>query len=473
MNGLIHDYFRNEILCEETENLIPSIESVVNNSLVKINCASVVQDCIEDEYFQPFINVSEDGSVINSGLWTRSLYDPSGRLVTNSSIPEPDYSKLQVRKRLLAVCKKTEKPFIICLYRNTNTGETEEEWEKWRQDTFKMNSLHNLIGIYESADDDEDFSSENGSNEVCLPTVHLIKRSSGLIIDNLIPVDQLEGIRARLVGYLSDCLGGSKLAAESLVLSLVSRHSLRVDGLVENLFIGKLSLNLSVNSSANDSASDLKNILQGIKPFVSGPIRLDANLEKETIYPRLNLQTGQLSPNSQLQQPDGSVLVIDETCLSEGEFKDQAVCNLQSLIDLIRFQHVNYDFGMQQIPIKTDMPVISVSLNKKSVLPFDLKVECDEIRFMPISEEDRLKFLSYLYHCRELNCVVTEEMASFLEQDYIALRKSSPMLPNGNPKMNEQEFHRLMNLARLTAVSHGQVELSKEIWVQTKELYNN
>ena len=46
-------------------------------------------------------------------------------------------------------------------------------------------------------------------------------------------------------------------------------------------------------------------------------------------------------------------------------------------------------------------------------------------------------------------------MAAFLEQDYLNLRKSSPILPNGNPKMNEQEFHRLMNLARLKSVKFG------------------
>lgn len=313
-----------------------------------------------------------------------------------------------------------------------------------------------------------------------LPMIHLIKRSD-FVIENLIPIEegQFVEIRRKLIEYLSSCLGGSKEAAEALILSLVSKHSMRVDGLVESLFIGKLTLNLCVTNSqvAEDSALELFKVLKGIKPFVVGPVRVESSVEgaftKESIYPRLDVSSGQLCPGAVLQQPDGSVLIVDEIGLKEGEFKDQAVCNLQSIIDLIRFQHVNYDFGMQQVPLKTDMPMITVSLEKKSVLPFDLKVECTEIIAVEISSYSQSLFSSYLNRCKELTCTVSEEMAAFLEQDYLSLRKSSPLLPNGNPKMNEHEFHRLMNLARLTAVSHGKRGLEQAIWDETKARYNN
>lgn len=436
------------------------LESVPNYSLVKVSNASVIQDCIEDEFYQAVIK-TENG-LVNSGLWTRSLYDPSGKL-NDLEMVEPDYSSLQVRKRVLTVCKNTGKAFVVALYKESS-GKSEDEWEKWRQDTFKMNSLHEFIGIYEAADSEED-----------LDTLHLLKLNEH-VIEGLCPIseDELSGIRARLVEYLSSCLNGNKSAAESLLLWLVSRPSMRVDGLVDSLFIGKLSLNLCVKSGDN-SADELEKILKGIKPFVAGPVRVDVNPEaiftKNSIYPRLDVQSGQLGPGATLQQPDGCVLIVDEMGLSEGEFKDQAVCNLQALIDLIRQQHVNYDFGMQQVPLKTDMPVVSVSCMKKSVLPFDLKVDCDFVKY--VETGDAKLFLSYLNHCRMMNCSVSEEMAVFLENDYLSLRKSSPLLANGNPKMNEQEFHRLMNLARLSAVSHGKSSLSKEIWEETKSLYMN
>lgn len=463
MSSLIQERFRNEISSHEIEKLIPrfhELESVPNHSLVKVSNASVIQDCIEDEFYQSVIKT--ESGFINSGLWTRSLYDPSGKL-NDLEMAEPDYSNLQVRKRMLAVCKNSGKPFAVALYKES-VGKSEDEWEKWRQDTFKMNSLHEFIGIYEVADCEEDSD-----------TLHLIKLNEH-VIEGLCPISEDESliIRSRLVEYLASCMNDNKSAAETLMLWLVSRPSMRVDGLVDSLFIGKLSLNLCVKSSDN-SADELDKILRGIKPFVAGPVRVDVNPEagftKESIYPRLDVQSGQLGHGATLQQPDGCVLIVDEMKLSEGEFKDQAVCNLQALIDLIRQQHVNYDFGMQQVPLKTDMPVISVSCMKKSVLPFDLRVDCDFVKYQETG--DAKLFMSYLHHCRMMNCSVSEEMANFLENDYLSLRKSSPLLPNGNPKMNEQEFHRLMNLARLAAVSHGQSSLSKEIWEETKSLYLN
>ena len=142
---------------------------------------------------------------------------------------------------------------------------------------------------------------------------------------------------------------------------------------------------------------------------------------------------------------------------------------MQSLIDVIRQQRVNYDFGIQQVSLKTDMPVITISKNKKSVLPHDLSVTGTTVRF--IKSDDFPLFKSYLEHVRNLNFSVTEEMAAHLEQDYLSLRKTSPILPNGNPKMNEQEFHRLMNLARLRSVSSGECELSRESWDEIKSLF--
>jgi len=432
--------------------------------------ATIIQDCIEDEFYQSTIKVSKN--MVNSGLWTRSIYDPEG-LVDFSSSEPTGYTDFQVRKRMLAACKNTGKPFVVAMYRR---GASEDEWEKWRQETFKMNSLHGLIGIYEEAFEGDEVDDQNLNN---LPTLHLLKSFKHEIPDLIaIPDGQEQVIRSQMVQYLSNCFGTDDSSiAESLLLCLVSRPSMRVDGLVDSLFIGKLTLNLSFKATEGPqvSVTEFTRLLKAIKPLVAGPVKLESGIEsdftKTSVYPRLDLQSGQLVPGAVLQQPDGCVLIIDETVLSEGEFKDQAVCNLQALIDVIRLQQVNYDFGMQQVTLKTDMPVISISHSKKSILPFDLRVECDCFTFCPIEDEKISLFRSYLEHCRGLTCSVDEEMATFLEHDYLALRKASPLLPNGNPKMNEQEFHRLMNLARLTAISEAQTNLSQEIWERTKTQY--
>jgi hypothetical protein len=475
---VIQGHFNDNVLTEECIQLVPSLFEAaegVNSCMVKVSSATVIQDCLEDEFYQPAIEHHESKTKINSGLWTRSIHDPRGVIDLGTYEPA-GYSDLQVRKRLLATCTETGKPFVVALYRR---GASEEEWEKWRQETFKMNSLHNLIGIYEEASSSVHGDGEFEDPNCNYPTLHLIKSCEHRVL-GLVPIhDDVSGIRARLLDYLCKCFGegdSASSASEALLLCLVSRPSMRVDGLVDSLFIGKLSLNLCIKgSSASTAVCELVSLLRALKPFVSGPVKVESTPEgaftKTSIYPRLDVQSGQLLPGAALQQPDGCVLVIDETGLCEGEFKDQAVCNLQALIDLIRLQHVTYDFGMQQVSLKTDMPVISVSQSKKSVLPFDLQVNCDGFAFHAASNEDLCVFRSFLEHCRLLTCAVDEDMASFLEQDYLALRKSSPLLPNGNPKMNEQEFHRLMNLARLSAISEAQTTLTKSIWERTKALH--
>ena len=469
----IQSYFEKEILSEETVRLIPSFASpsLKNNSLVKLDEILIIQDCIEDEFYQPTIK-GTDGGLMNCGLWTRSIYDPEGTFTCSNEVN--CFNELQVRKRLLATCKQTGKPLILSIYR---TCGSEEDWEKWRQETFKMNSMHSVIGIYEECDVNNSINEEGEvEGDFVLPNVHLMKRIDHLIPD-LIPIEsesEVKLVKSKLISYLTECFGDCKELIDALILLLVSKPSMRVDGLIDSLFIGKLSLNICFDGETgiSESISSLRRIFKELKHFNTFVKIDEESFDKEGgIYPRLDVKTGQILPGAVLQQPDGCLLMLDETELKEGQvFKDQAVQNLQSLIDLIRQQRVNYDFGVQQVSLKTDMPVVTVSRRKKSVLPFDLSVKCaSTVAF--IESDDFKLFKSYLEHARNLNFTVTEDMASFLEQDYLNLRKTSPRLPTGNPKMNEQEFHRLMNLARLKAVSSGERELSKETWEETKALY--
>ena len=195
----------------------------MNGLLVKVSSGTIVQDCLEDEFFQPFIRVKDDDSIVNTGLWTRYIYDPLEKIDPNSG-HEPVLNNLQVRKRMLACCTKTGKLFIVALYRK-DKNETDEDWEKWRQETFKMNSVHNLIGLLEVNENESEIKENDDSNEneFNLPTLHLIKRSDHLI-ENLVEIkeENVGEIRVKLMNYLETCFKKNKIAAEALMLSLVS-----------------------------------------------------------------------------------------------------------------------------------------------------------------------------------------------------------------------------------------------------------
>lgn len=463
--------------------------------MIKLGNVMIVQDSLEDEYFNPIVKVGgeESKEFINTGLWTSFSYDPRGLAAKLESDSDFDSwqmtsDNLQVRKRLVGKCLKTGTRFIVAIYKNF---ETEEEWEKWRQETFKMNSLHSFIGIIEHFNDEHDqdgeiesenkestttsINEEESGSMATLPVVHLIHRSSceGVSLCKIEP-DCFSQIRSNILAKFTELFGGNGESAEALLLCLISRPVMRVNGLIDSLFIGKLTLNICLQGLEQSHSSPIASfvsMLKLIKPFVAGPIDpTSASFSTDPLYPILNPQNGQFS-ESILQQSEGCVVVVDESAVVEGEFKDQAVKNLQSLIDLITHQQIPHDCGMQQVMIGTEMPIITVSKNGKSILPADLRVNCERMCPVSLEVQEAEDFKAYLEMCRGLTCVIGEEMAEYLEKDYLNLRKASPVDSNGNPKMNEQEFHKIINLARLKALSHASTTLSETVWSDTKAAF--
>ena len=118
---MIQNYFEKEILTEEAIECLPDFSTLnhpTSSLMVKLDEIMIIQDCIEDEFYQPLIKGS-DGILINSGLWTRSIYEPEGYTASPVNMSEMNFKEFQVRKRLMAICKKTGKPF----WKSSLTGE--------------------------------------------------------------------------------------------------------------------------------------------------------------------------------------------------------------------------------------------------------------------------------------------------------------------------------------------------------------
>jgi hypothetical protein len=69
-----------------------------------------------------------------------------------------------------------------------------------------------------------------------------------------------------------------------------------------------------------------------------------------------------------LQLLDGTVLLVDETTLDEGQLVDPGVRNFQALQNLIQHQTLTYEFPYSQYDFDTDISVLSLS-SSKSMLP--------------------------------------------------------------------------------------------------------
>ena len=168
---------------------------------------------------------------------------------------------------------------------------------------------------------------------------------------------QIKIIKDKLISYLIECFGGeqSRDVVEALFLALVNKPAMRVDGLIDSLFIGKLTLNIVFNGddSIGSNVQNLKRILAELKHFNSF-VQIDESFGQEGgIYPRLNVQNGQISPGIALQQPDGCVFAGQW-----GRIEGGPSVQRPSRPKFAKFNwsdsstKVTYDFGIQQVELK-------------------------------------------------------------------------------------------------------------------------
>jgi hypothetical protein len=109
----------------------------------------------------------------------------------------------------------------------------------------------------------------------------------------------------------------------------------------------------------------LADVLQNLSVHhVNLPLTIDG-LNKTKFSPKSiseNLEAGVL------QLVDGTVLLVDETVLDEGQLVDPGVRNFQALQNVIQNQTLTYEFPYSQYDFDTDISVLSLS-SSKSMLP--------------------------------------------------------------------------------------------------------
>ena len=72
--------------------------------------------------------------------------------------------------------------------------------------------------------------------------------------------------------------------------------------------------------------------------------------------------------SGRLQLAPGTVILVDETQLGEGQLKNRGVRNVQSLARVIKDQILGYRFPYHEFEFHTDLKVLIVSKGK-SLLP--------------------------------------------------------------------------------------------------------
>ncbi|KAK4521413.1 H(+)-transporting V0 sector ATPase subunit a [Mucor velutinosus] len=287
---------------------------------------------------------------------------------------------------------------------------------------------------------------------------------------------QAHDIRNQLISYISSAVGGDDLVAEYILLQLLSRVTVKNRGLK----IGHFTLNISgfpahqtteadkktpLLTLNNPSSKALADALQNLSiHHVNLPLTIDG-LNKTKFSPKSvseNLEAGVL------QLVDGTVLLVDETVLDEGQLVDPGVRNFQALQNVIQNQTLTYEFPYSQYDFDTDISVLSLSSSKSMLanhctIPLEsthsLEQNSAENLVQP-SQETLDLFRRFIHAGKYGSYDISEEVSEYIQNSFVEERKVAT--ENKTELPSQEELMHRMNLARLAAASFGESNLTQE-----------
>ncbi|NXS62792.1 MCMBP protein, partial [Brachypteracias leptosomus] len=283
-------------------------------------------------------------------------------------------------------------------------------------------------------------------------------------------MSELSPVRAELLGFLTHALLGDSLAAEYLILHLISTVYARRDVLP----LGKFAVNLS-GCPRNSIFPEL--IYRIIQQLVPASYRLQMtieNMNQSRFIPHKDYAANRLV-SGVLQLASNTSLVIDETQLEQGQLDTKGVHNVTALGNLITWQKVDYDFNYHQMEFPCNINVLITS-EGRSLLPSDCQVHLQPQIIPPNMEEYMTslltavlpsvlnKFRIYLSLLRLLDYSISDEVTKAVEEDFVEMRKNDP------ESVTADDLHRTLLVARFLSLSAGQTTLSRERWLRAKQL---
>ncbi|KAL0964232.1 hypothetical protein UPYG_G00321140 [Umbra pygmaea] len=278
---------------------------------------------------------------------------------------------------------------------------------------------------------------------------------------------EMASVRAELLAYLTHVLLGDGLAAEYLLLHLISSVYARRDVLP----LGKFALNLS---GCPPNSSYTERLYQIIQDLVPCSYRLSMslhNMNSLRLVPKKDYVANRLVSGA-LQLARNTSLVLDETQLEQGQLDASGVRNITALGNLISWQKVDYDFNYHQMEFPCNINVLITS-EGRSLLPSDCLVPLQPLVMPPNLEEylntihltsQKNKFRVYLSLARTLDYSISDEVTKAVEDDFVDMRKDDPQ------SVTAEDLHRMLVVARLLSLSLGQTALSPEGWMRAKHI---
>ncbi|XP_062193601.1 mini-chromosome maintenance complex-binding protein [Phragmites australis] len=272
----------------------------------------------------------------------------------------------------------------------------------------------------------------------------------------------LKGIRQSLLSHFTQVLGNDELAAQFLLLHLLSRLRNRVDVVT----VGRLSLNFTGfnREGASIFGNQLHTLIQRLVPYSQTiPLSIEY-LNTATLQPRKDNKSGRLVTGV-LQLPQGTHLTFDETLLQTGSLTSKGVENTMLLKNLMESQTVEYDFEYYKLEMATDVQLLTLSEGKSNILPSDLIVPFrpSSVPAVSAGSEELKSWRWYIATVRSLLQSTEPETYQMIQDEMVSAMRNDRSL-------GCSELSRWLTMAQIMASSFGEKSLSMEHWLMVKEL---
>lgn len=276
-----------------------------------------------------------------------------------------------------------------------------------------------------------------------------------------------EAARAELLEYFTHLLLGDALAAQYLLLHLVSSVYSRRDVLP----LGKFCLNLS---GCPPGSAFTERLYQAVQQLVPASFYLGLslqNMNQMRLVPRKDYGANRLVSGA-LQLSANTWLFLDETKMEQGQLDAAGVRNVTALGNVISWQKVDYDFSFHQMEFPCNLTVL-VASEGRSLLPSDSQIhlhplvapsQLDQHRLPPLPSPQLDRFRAYLSAARLLDYSISDEVTKSVEDDFVDMRKDDPR------SVSAEDLHRMLVVARLLSLSLGRSALSADGWTRAKQL---
>lgn len=238
-------------------------------------------------------------------------------------------------------------------------------------------------------------------------------------------------------------------------------------------------------SSPEGQAPLFTQILRELCPFVT---------EQSLNLSHLNDTNTLLAPKSEaeesslhagrLQNVSGTVVLIDENTMQEGQLKEHGIANIQTLSSLFTTYKLPYAFPYSTIDMDIDYRFIVMSQGK-SFLPVTTHVPLHLPdgnasalygKLVKPSDDLLVSMRNYLQSVRMLTgdpnaFKIPSEVSEAIQEDFVQSRKAQSQTTGASSSMEtQQELSRNIEIARLLSLSHGRKELTWVDWVEAKRL---